>query len=215
MNWSAIQCTHHLLTKNSLETQTIRIRRPMNAFMVWARMMRKQIATENPGMHNADLSKILGLETLSIHYNVSEPQAGNVLAVDCFASVTVNVFEGKQWKGMSHVQKQPYVQEAESIRVKHLSAHPNYKYRPKRKPSTRQYRQLPLIFAPFLSDFTIHFRPKSTLVFARWQRNKPKSVNVSNSFINSYLPCQEFWSIDTEELSRYLEPSANLTTDQL
>lgn len=49
------------------------IKRPMNAFMVWSRGKRKQIATLNPRMHNSEISKRLGAEWKMLAPEEREP----------------------------------------------------------------------------------------------------------------------------------------------
>jgi len=91
--------------------------------MVWSRGQRRQMAQDNPKMHNSEISKRLGAD----------------------------------WKLLSEDEKRPFIDEAKRLRAVHMRDHPDYKYRPRRKPKSLQLRKdgsaqsfpFPIPFLPF------------------------------------------------------------------
>ena len=59
---------------------------------------------------------------------------------------------GSEWKTLSEIEKRPYIDEAKRIRARHMKDHPDYKYRPRRKPKTLQKSGYPTFPLPYLAS---------------------------------------------------------------
>ncbi|CAB3363648.1 Hypothetical predicted protein [Cloeon dipterum] len=68
-DWNLVPMT----TKVSSEKRSTHVKRPMNAFMVWAQAARRKLADQYPQLHNAELSKTLGRLWRDLGENEKKP----------------------------------------------------------------------------------------------------------------------------------------------
>lgn len=49
---------------------------------------------------------------------------------------TIKSLTGAEWKLLTEDEKRPFIDQAKRLRAQHMKEHPDYKYRPRRKPKT-------------------------------------------------------------------------------
>ena len=89
------------------------IKRPLNAFMVWSQIERHKMIEAMPEQHNAEISKCLGKRWRTLS------QVGAIPGTQCILP--------------TQEERAPFIEEAERLRLLHMTEFPDYKYRPRKR----------------------------------------------------------------------------------
>ncbi|KAJ8011384.1 hypothetical protein DPEC_G00057600 [Dallia pectoralis] len=115
---------------------------------------------------------------------------------------------GAEWKLLSESEKRPYIDEAKRLRAAHMQEHPDYKYRPRRKPKSSLEKDRFLFPLPFLGDAE-HLKMFSTESFLA-SAEKARAVFPPVSSRYSLLDPSQFSTSPVQRVSDHPHLAANI-----